>query len=115
MVQGFYLRWVQDFLGHRSGPLSVCAAHAGVVCGLLLVGCCLWVVACGLLLAGSLWLSAYGVGLSLHCYRSIRFAPVRGGTYFLCRRVTIQRLRAKAHDRRSSEREHQQADGVVCV
>jgi hypothetical protein len=29
--------------------------------------------------------------------------------------VTIQQLRAKAHDRRSSEREHQQADGVVCV
>jgi hypothetical protein len=28
----------------------------------------------------------WDVGLSLYCYRSIRFAPVRGGTYFLCRR-----------------------------
>jgi hypothetical protein len=26
------------------------------------------------------WLFAYGVGLSLFCYRSISFAPVRGGT-----------------------------------
>ena len=29
---------------------------------------------------------AYGVGLSLICYWSISVAPVRGGTYFLCRR-----------------------------
>jgi hypothetical protein len=36
-----------------------------------------------------------GVGLSLHCYRSISFAPVRGGTYFLCRRKeSRQRKRA---------------------
>jgi hypothetical protein len=31
-------------------------------------------------------------GLSLICYWSISVAPVRGGTYFLCRGVTIQRL-----------------------
>jgi hypothetical protein len=34
----------------------------------------------------------YGVGLSLLCYWSIWVAPVRGGTHFLCRRVTIQQL-----------------------
>jgi hypothetical protein len=31
-------------------------------------------------------------GLCLNCYWSISVAPVRGGTYFLCRGVTIQRL-----------------------
>ena len=31
-------------------------------------------------------LYACGVGLSLNSYRSISVAPVRGGTYFLCRR-----------------------------
>jgi hypothetical protein len=41
------------------------------------------------------WLFACGVGLSLHSYRSISFAPVRGGTYFLCRRKeSRQRKRA---------------------
>jgi hypothetical protein len=40
-------------------------------------------------------LFAYGVGLSLHSYRSIRFAPVRGSTHFLCRRKeSKQRKRA---------------------
>jgi hypothetical protein len=37
-------------------------------------------------------LFAWGFGLSLFSYWSISVAPVRGGTYFLCRRVTIQRL-----------------------
>src|SRR5277367_4421612 len=41
----------------------------------------IWLFACG-----AVWLFAYGVGLSLYSYRSISFAPVRGGTYFLCRR-----------------------------
>ena len=41
------------------------------------------------------WLFACGVGLSLHSYRSIRFAPVRGSTHFLCRRKeSKQRKRA---------------------
>ncbi|MFM0279740.1 hypothetical protein P0D75_17165, partial [Paraburkholderia sediminicola] len=38
------------------------------------------------LLALPLCLLAYGFGLSLNCYWSISVAPVRGGTYFLCRR-----------------------------
>jgi hypothetical protein len=38
----------------------------------------------------------YGVGLSLHSYRSISFAPVRGGTYFLCRRKESKQ-RKRAH------------------
>ena len=41
-------------------------------------------------------LSAYGVGRSLVCYRSIRFAPVRGSTYFLCLRKESRR-RKRAH------------------
>jgi hypothetical protein len=37
----------------------------------------------------------YGVGLSLFCFWSISVAPVRGGTYFLCRRKeSKQRKRA---------------------
>ncbi|MFP3274878.1 MAG: hypothetical protein RXR52_28735, partial [Paraburkholderia sp.] len=48
--------------------------------------------ACGASVFG--WCS-YGVGLSLFCYRSISVAPVRGGTYFLCRRKeSKQRKRA---------------------
>jgi hypothetical protein len=39
-----------------------------------------------------LFLCACGGGLSLISWWSISVAPVRGGTYFLCRRVTIQRL-----------------------
>jgi hypothetical protein len=63
----------------------------------------LWLSACGVGLSlhcyrsgrVCFWLSAYGVGLSLHSYRSISFAPVRGGTYFLCRRKeSRQRKRA---------------------
>jgi hypothetical protein len=38
------------------------------------------------LACAALWLFACGVGLSLICYWSISVAPVRGGTYFLCRR-----------------------------
>jgi hypothetical protein len=38
------------------------------------------------------WLFSYGVGLSLHSYRSISFAPVRGGTYFLCRRAAAKKV-----------------------
>jgi hypothetical protein len=38
------------------------------------------------LLGGLVWLCFYGVGLSLICYWFISVAPVRGGTYFLCRR-----------------------------
>ena len=47
-----------------------------------------------------LWFFAYGVGLSLHSYRSISFAPVRGGTYFLCRggKESKQRKRAATAD-----------------
>ena len=38
----------------------------------------------------------YGVGLSLHCYRSISLAPVRGSTHFLCRRKESKQ-RKRAH------------------
>jgi hypothetical protein len=48
----------------------------------------------------AVWWFAYGVGLSLLSYRSIRFAPVRGGTYFLCRRKeSRQRKRAATASR----------------
>jgi hypothetical protein len=49
-----------------------------------------------LVLPAALWWFTYGVGLSLYCYRSISFAPVRGGTYFLCRRKE-SRQRKRAH------------------
>jgi hypothetical protein len=49
----------------------------------------------GGLFACGAYLRSCGVGLSLHSYRSISFAPVRGGTYFLCRRKeSRQRKRA---------------------
>jgi hypothetical protein len=41
-----------------------------------------WIFACAALVC----LYACGVGLSLNSYWSISVAPVRGGTYFLCRR-----------------------------
>jgi hypothetical protein len=43
-------------------------------------------LACSFAFAALVRLVAYGVGLSLICYRSVSVAPVRGGTYFLCRR-----------------------------
>ena len=65
------------------GAMVVCLRRLGF-------GCCSWGVGLSLLCYRSgqvwFWLFAYGVGLSLLCYRSISFAPVRGGTYFLCRR-----------------------------
>jgi hypothetical protein len=52
-----------------------------------------------LLCPALLWfglLFACGVGLSLHSYRFIGVAPVRGGTSFLCRRKeSKQRKRAQ--------------------
>ena len=39
---------------------------------------------------------SYGVGLSLFCFWSISFAPVRGSTHFLCRRKESKQ-RKRAH------------------
>ena len=71
----------------------------GVACGALVLSLFLrgWLFLAFLSVCWRcLWLYFCGVGLSLLCYRSISDAPVRGGTYFLCRRKESKQ-RKRAH------------------
>jgi uncharacterized membrane protein YccF (DUF307 family) len=56
-----------------------------------------WFLVFGLVACGDLVCRcSCPVGLSLLCYRSISFAPVRGSTHFLCRRKESKQ-RKRAH------------------
>jgi hypothetical protein len=119
VVRGMLLNWRCGLLKRLLGGDFFCPSGGVFACGASYCLVCLrcwpflaFLVVCLPAAPRFVW-CAYGVGLSLHCYRSISFAPVRGGTYFSLPAAKKSRQKKAGSNRQPVGVHHLNQPGVV--